>query len=88
MAEVTLYTRRGCHLCDDAKAALERVRHDHPFDLAIVDVDSDPALAARYGLEVPVILVDGRKHAKYRLDERAFVRRLALPSGEAPPEAE
>jgi len=69
-------TRAGCHLCDDAKAALARVCRELPFELVETDVDGDPALAAQYGLEVPVVLVDGRKHAKFRVDEEALRRRL------------
>jgi glutaredoxin len=65
---VTLYTRVGCHLCDDAKAVLDEVRRDRPFDLAVVDVDTDPELVRLYGLEVPVITVDGRKAFKFRVD--------------------
>jgi glutaredoxin len=76
---ITLYTRAGCHLCDDAEAALERVRARVPFDLEVVDVDGDPRLAELYGWEVPVILVDGKKFAKYRLDEVALERRLRAP---------
>ncbi len=75
--KVELFTRDGCHLCEDAKAVLERVRRDLPFDFDEIDVDGDPALVEKYGLEVPVIVVGGRKHAKYRLDEAAFRRRLA-----------
>ena len=74
---VHFYTRQGCHLCDDALAVVERVRAAQPFELEIVDVDSDPALARQYGEEVPVVLVDGRKHAKLRVDEQALRRRLA-----------
>jgi glutaredoxin len=74
---VELFTRAGCHLCDDAKAVIDRVRGDMAFDLAVIDVDGDPELVERYGMEVPVIVVEGRKHAKYRLDEAAFRRRLA-----------
>ena len=69
-------TRKGCHLCDDAKAALVRVRAGHPFDLVEVDVDQSPELTDRYGMEVPVVLVDGHKVAKFRIDEDALVRRL------------
>ena len=69
-------TRKGCHLCDDAKAALVRVRAGHPFDLVEVDVDQSPELADRYGMEVPVVLVDGHKVAKFRIDEDALVSRL------------
>jgi hypothetical protein len=76
VTRVSLFTRVGCHLCDDAHAALERVRARAPFVLEVIDVDSDPALCARYGLEVPVVLVDGKKWAKYRVDEAALERRL------------
>jgi glutaredoxin len=80
---VELYTRTQCHLCDEAKALIDRVRADTPFELEVIDVDGDPALAARYGEEVPVVLVDGRKHAKYRIDPAALRRRLAgLPDPE------
>jgi glutaredoxin len=76
MSRLTLYTRVHCHLCDDAKAALDRVRARAPFELTIVDVDTDAALQALYGLEVPVVLVDGKKWAKFRVDEAALERRL------------
>jgi glutaredoxin len=78
---VELYTRDGCHLCEDAKAVLEKVRGEVPFELREIDIDGDAALVERYGIEIPVIVVDGRKHAKYRVDEAAFRRRLA---GEEP----
>ncbi len=74
---VTIYSRPGCHLCDDAKAVIERVQRDVPFALEQVDIDGDAALTEKYGLEIPVILVDGRKHAKYRVDEGAFRKALA-----------
>ena len=76
MARLTLYTRVHCHLCDDAKAALERVRARADFELDVIDVDTDAALQALYGLEVPVVLVDGKKWAKFRVDESALERRL------------
>ncbi len=75
-AKVTLYTRVDCHLCDDAKAVLEDVRRERPFELTTVDVDTDPALVEAYGLEVPVILVDGRKAFKYRVDAQSLRARL------------
>ena len=77
MKRLTLYTREGCHLCDVAHEALLRVRARTPFELSIVDVDSDAKLVELYGLEVPVVLVDGKKVAKYRVDEDALVRRLS-----------
>ncbi len=80
MVSVTLYTRVGCHLCDDAKALLEAVRSEtpeRPFTLEVVDVDTDPALAEAYGMEVPVVMVAGRKTFKYRVDPVVLRDRLA-----------
>lgn len=64
---VELYTRPGCHLCDDAHAVIEAVRAGFPLELTIVDVTSDPALEARYGHDVPVVLVGGRAAFRHRL---------------------
>jgi glutaredoxin len=80
---VTLYTRRGCHLCEEVAAALASARAEEPFALEAIDIDRDPALVARFGWEVPVVFVDGRKHAKYRLDRTRFLRRLRAPAAEA-----
>jgi glutaredoxin len=72
MPLVTLYTRVGCHLCDVAKAVLDEVRRGRPFELTMIDVDSAPELAERYGHEVPVVLIGGRKAFKFRVDARAL----------------
>ncbi len=73
---VTLYTRARCHLCDVAKQVIDTVRADRAFDLDVVDVDTDPDLVAKYGNEVPVILVNGRKAFKYRVEPSALRDRL------------
>jgi len=69
-ARVVLYTRVGCHLCDDARGVLQRVCADLGESYDEVDIDADPALREAYGEEVPVTLVDGRRHAIWRLDEQ------------------
>jgi glutaredoxin len=69
---VTLYTRVECHLCDKAKAVLEAVRRERAFELEVVDVDTSPELQDRYGGEVPVVLVAGRKAFKFRVDADAL----------------
>jgi glutaredoxin len=76
MIPVTLYTRVGCHLCDVAKAVLDEVRRERPFELTTIDVDSVPELTERYGLEVPVVMVGGRKAFKFRVDAEALRARL------------
>lgn len=62
MIELTLYGRSYCHLCDDMKVALEPLRRGFSFVLHEVDVDSDPALEARFGELVPVLMT-GAPHA-------------------------
>lgn len=81
MKRLTLFTRERCHLCDDALAALERVRAQTPFELAVVDLDREagPEKRALYDWEVPVVEMDGRKIMKYRVDEQRLLRLLASP---------
>jgi hypothetical protein len=67
MRRLTLYSKPGCHLCDDMKQVIDAVAARVPLTLDIIDISTDPALMARYGLEIPVLLVDGRKAAKYRV---------------------
>jgi hypothetical protein len=73
---LTIYTRPGCHLCDDMKAVVARVAATIPVDVREVDISVDPALEKRYGLEIPVLLVAGVKAAKYRIGEPELVRIL------------
>jgi glutaredoxin len=73
---LTLYTRPGCHLCDEMKAVIDRVAMTIPLSLEEIDISADADLEARYGLEIPVLLVDGKKAAKYRLTEVELARIL------------
>jgi glutaredoxin len=66
---LTLYSRPGCHLCDEMKAVVDLVARWVPFTIDIIDVSNDPRLEARYGLEIPVLLVNGTKAAKHRVTE-------------------
>jgi glutaredoxin len=73
---VTLYGRPGCHLCDDARAALQRVRRTHPFQLEEVDIEADDALFKRYLERIPVVAVDGEELFELFVDEQALARTL------------
>ena len=73
---MTLYTRQGCHLCDDAKQVIDGLREIAEFRLKILDIDLDPELQARFTNEVPVIFINGRKAFKYRVEPRQLLRRL------------
>ena len=76
MIRLTIYSRPGCHLCEEMKAVVTRVARRVPLDLEEVDISGDRELEARYGLEIPVLMVDGRKAAKYRIDEDQLLRVL------------
>ena len=76
MMRLTLYGRSDCHLCHDMRAVVETVARRVPLALEEIDVDRDPAVAARFGAEVPVLCVNGRKAFKYRVDAPALHARL------------
>ena len=76
MPKVTLYTRKGCHLCDTAKEQLRLASRYSHFELEEVDIDSDPELLALYNEEVPVISINGRKAFKFYVNEEALLKKL------------
>jgi glutaredoxin len=76
-AEVTLYGRPGCHLCEDALAILERVRADAPFVLRSVNIEDDDALLRAYLERIPVVSLDGEELYDYYVDEADLRARLA-----------
>ena len=76
MPLVTLYGKPGCHLCADARAAVERVRAARRFDLQEVDVSLDPVLNRRYGERIPVLALDGEELFEHFVDEAALRERL------------
>jgi hypothetical protein len=73
---VTIYSRPGCHLCEEMKTIVERVARTVPLAVSDVDISTDPALEALYGLEIPVLMVAGKKAAKYRISEDELRRVL------------
>jgi glutaredoxin len=77
--QLRLYSRPGCHLCEEMKAVVERVlRSTHvDADVSEVDISKNADLEARYGLEIPVLEIDGRKIAKYRITDRDLRRAIA-----------
>ena len=85
MIELIIYSRPGCHLCDDMKAVVTRVAGASALSLAIreIDISTDRELEARYGFEIPVLLVDGKKVAKYRVTEADLLRIVMDRAGRA-----
>jgi len=68
-ARLVLYSRPGCLLCDEMAEALAEWLVGRPWSAEVVDVDGDPEAQARYGLLIPVLLLDGREVCRGRLDE-------------------
>ena len=75
--KVTLYTRAGCCLCDDAKEVLSDARRRADFDYEEFDIDLDPELLRRYNDEVPVIAINQVKAFKYKVTRDEFLKKLA-----------
>ena len=85
MIALTLYSRPGCHLCDEMKAVVQRVvrAESGPVTVEEIDISTSQDLEERYGLEIPVLLIDGKKVAKYRIDEDALRRIVGEKAGRA-----
>jgi glutaredoxin len=81
MALVTLYGKPGCHLCDDARAVVERVRAERTFELEEVDASVDPALHREYGERIPVLALDGVELFEFHVEEAVLVRQLDRVDG-------
>jgi glutaredoxin len=66
--KLVLYSRQYCHLCDDMLAALEVLRGEFDFEVAVIDIDADPALESMYNELVPVLATAERELCRYHLD--------------------
>ena len=75
-AQVTLYTRPGCHLCAAARDEILAAGCRDKYDLVEIDIDSDPALLARYGWDIPVVAINGVVAFKHRLTAADFRHEL------------
>lgn len=68
--QVTLMRRAGCHLCEVALGELERILPDYGLTADVVDVDADDELRFEYGDRVPVVLIDGKEHGYFNVEEK------------------
>jgi glutaredoxin len=73
---ITVYSKPGCHLCDRAKDVLNRCRQRVSFEIEIVDTSQNSELLARYGQDIPVILLDGQEIARHFVRERKLLELL------------
>ena len=74
--DVTIYSRPGCHLCQEAKEQMAPLLKEFGARLTEINIDEDPELRARYDYDVPVIFLGARKAAKHRIDSAQFRRQL------------
>jgi len=79
---ITIYSRPGCHLCDEMKAVVRRAVSVSGVAVTIdeIDISTDADLEARYGVDIPVLVVDGKKTAKHRVTEAEVTRMLGARS--------
>ena len=83
-AHVIIYSRPGCHLCDEARQAIEEAQCLDKYTLEEINIESDPDLLRRYQYDIPVITIDGVEVFKHRLTSEAFRERLPTSSGGKP----
>ena len=77
---LTIYSKPGCHLCDEMKSLIHRVvatqANPHTISVDEIDISTDQDLLDRYGMEIPVLMIDGKKVAKYRVSEEELRRMM------------
>ena len=69
MAHVIIYSKPGCHLCEEAIRVLQRIQTQNPFALEEVNIQDDPTLLAEYGEQIPVVTLNGTFLFEYTVDE-------------------
>jgi glutaredoxin len=75
---LTLLTRPGCHLCDVAKETMDRVAAKSGESWTEIDISGDDGLEDEYGLRIPVVLLDGKEHGYWRVEEERLLRDLGV----------
>ena len=76
-AQVTLYSKPGCHLCEEMKSEIVRADCAAAYDLQEVNIETDAELLTRYRFEIPVLLIDGVEMFRHRLTAAAFRERIS-----------
>ncbi|MBI2190443.1 MAG: glutaredoxin family protein [Planctomycetes bacterium] len=74
--EIRIYSKPGCHLCEEAEKAVRTFEHRFPLDIHVVDISESAALMERYGVEIPVVFISGEKCFRHRVNPAGLERRL------------
>ena len=77
--QVTIYSRRNCHLCEVAREVVESAKNEAEFDFEVIFIDGDSGLEKEYGEEVPVTLINGKRHDFFRVDRARFIEAVLHP---------
>ena len=77
--EVIIYSRPGCHLCEVAESVVREVNQEVSFDLKVIYIDGDPHLEKEFGEEVPVTLINGKRHDYFKVDKKRFTEAVLHP---------
>lgn len=78
---LTLYSKSGCHLCEELRALVIELQPEYGFALEEIDITRDPALFARYRYEIPVLMKDGQEIARGRITDRELIDQLRSGAG-------
>lgn len=78
--QVLVYSRSGCHLCEQAIVKLSQLKKNIDFELTVVDIDLNQELINLYSEQVPVITIDGQIHDFFKVDEERFLKELRATS--------
>ena len=76
MKQVVIYSKPGCHLCEDAAAQLRRLQQAHLFELHEVNILSDPATFEKFKYDVPVVFIDSQQTSERYFDAQRFLVHL------------
>ena len=84
--KITIYTKKDCHLCDEAKKVLSGFVQEYSLSVKEIDIEGDRDAFEKYRYEIPVVLLNDRKIFKYRIDEKRF-HRILRDAASQPPKA-
>ena len=77
--QVTIYSRQICHLCEVAKEVVESARNEVKFEFEVIFIDGDVELENLYGEEVPVTMINGKRHDYFKVDRTRFIEAVLHP---------
>ena len=82
---VTIYSKPGCHLCEEAKAVMLKAGCRELFTITETNIETDPQLLALYRFEIPVIMIEGKEVFRHRLRAESFCEEIVKRGAGKPP---